>query len=57
MSFEDWFAEGVDKGWISKAVCATHQGPPLTEKEFEDDEPCVTIVRLYGPEGPPADVG
>lgn len=36
-------------GW-TRDVCETHDGVPMSaseEKEFEDGDPCIHIVRLY----------
>lgn len=57
MSFEEWLSLGIEKGWMSEMTCYTHDGTPMTEEESEDDEPCIAIARMYGPEGPPEDVG
>ena len=47
MNFEKWLKRGYDKGWVGPPVCASHDGVPMTEAEYEDDEPCVHIIRLY----------
>lgn len=50
MDFEEWLKFGFDQGWCGPAVCETHDGLPLSEKEseeFEEGDPCVHIVRLY----------
>jgi hypothetical protein len=53
-TFDAWLALGVDKGWISKIRCGVHEGVPMTEDEYEEDEPdCYSVVRVYGEEGPP----
>jgi hypothetical protein len=47
----EWFAYGVEQGWISDAVCATHDGLPSTDDENDEWEagwdPCVPAVRLW----------
>jgi hypothetical protein len=46
-----WIEFGVKRGWISRPVCATHEGVPCTEEEeerWEDgDDPCQHVVRLW----------
>ena len=49
--FQIWFANGVERGWISDVVCATHDGiEPISEeeaKEWEDGgDPCQFVVRI-----------
>ncbi|MBF4194614.1 hypothetical protein MHAEM_21351 [Mycolicibacterium phlei] len=38
---------GYEAGFIGPPVCATHDGLPMSEDEYEDDESCVHILRLY----------
>lgn len=50
MDFDTWLKLGYDNGWVGAPVCFTHDGVPMTaseEKEFEESDPCVHIVRLY----------
>lgn len=46
-----WLQAGVERGWCSKSVCATHDGLPNTpdeELEWEEGhDPCVPAVRLW----------
>lgn len=48
MTFDEWLQEGLSKGWCGPAVCATHDGVPMTEGEedFMEDS-CIHIIRLY----------
>jgi hypothetical protein len=50
MSLEQWLAYGVEHGFCSEPVCATHNGLPSNEEEDEmweaGDDPCVPAVRL-----------
>jgi hypothetical protein len=50
MEFEKWLEYGIDSGFCSKMVCATHDGWPVseTEEELYNDgfDPCSLIVRL-----------
>ena len=49
--FELWLKIGRDNKWISKPVCDTHDGLPMTEDEQnqweEGNDPCVHALRLY----------
>jgi hypothetical protein len=50
MTFDEWLKLGYDNGWVGPDVCETHDGVPMSaseEKEFEDGDPCIHIVRLY----------
>lgn len=47
MSSDEWLRFGFEQGWVSPAVCATHDGIPLSDVEAEDEDNCVHIVRLY----------
>lgn len=53
MDFYDWIQVGIDNGWASKPICATHDGLPMDEEEEAEWEegldPCVTAVRVYEP--------
>jgi len=48
LSFEDWLAYGVEHGFCSPQVCATHAGWPSVDDEdmSEDNDFCVHVVRL-----------
>lgn len=50
LDFEQWLRQGIENGWAGPAVCATHDGLPTTEAEdaeFEENDPCIHIIRLY----------
>ena len=51
MTPDEWLRIGVQNGWCSPPVCATHDGVPSTEKEDTDfdegDDPCVFVIRVY----------
>jgi len=50
MNAEKWLEYGLKKGWCGPPVCFTHDGLPTTEEEdieFEEFDPCVSILRLY----------
>lgn len=50
-AFNAWLSTGIDKGWVSSPVCATHNGLPNTEEEEKEwDEgydPCVIGLRVW----------
>lgn len=51
MDYEEWFSIGREQGFISPAICSTHDGTPMSDdemNEFENgDDPCIHILRLY----------
>ena len=50
MTFEEWLKFGIENDWVGPSVCYTHDGVPTTELEdtnWEEDDPCVHILRLY----------
>lgn len=51
MNLTEWLQYGIDKGYCSDGVCATHDGLPDTEeemKEWEDGgDPCIPAVRIW----------
>ena len=51
LTFDEWMAYGVEKGWCGPPVCYTHDGLPMSEHEmqgFDDGEdPCMHVVRMY----------
>ena len=50
-AFRLWLQRGIDEGWCSNTVCATHDGVPSTVQAQEEWDkgwdPCEHIVRLY----------
>ena len=49
--FYDWLTTGIEKGWISGPVCATHTGLPCTPEEesrYEEGfDDCALGIRLW----------
>jgi len=50
IDFDEWLAYGHGKGWVTAAVCLTHDGTPTTageDEQFENGEdPCIHGLRL-----------
>ena len=46
--FEEWLNYGIQQGFCSPQVCATHAGIPSVDDEdmIEDPDFCVHVVRL-----------
>ena len=44
---EQWLQLGYDRGWCGPPVCATHDGVPMSEDEYEMGEVCCHLLRLY----------
>ena len=44
-----WIKTGIDAGYCSELVCATHSADYMTEEEAEatwnGEEPCVFVIR------------
>jgi hypothetical protein len=51
MTLTEWLQYGIDKGYCSDSVCATHNGLPDTEEEMQEWEdggdPCIPAVRIW----------
>jgi len=49
--FMEWLAAGYEAGYCSEAVCAFHNGLPMSQEEEafmeKDGEICLPGVRLY----------
>ena len=50
MTFEEWLHEGMKNGYCSAQFCQTHDGGPMTDREYEvwesGDDLCAHMVRL-----------
>jgi hypothetical protein len=49
--FGIWIENGINRGWISKPFCYTHEGDPyMTEEEAkeweEGQDPCSFVIKL-----------
>ena len=51
LTYDEWMAFGIEKGWCGPPVCYTHDGLPMSEQEDvefgEGQDPCIHIVRMY----------
>lgn len=52
IDFDTWLEIGMENGWCGPAVCYTHDGLPMSDDEWMEEEvsgepPCMHIVRLY----------
>lgn len=51
MDQTEWLRMGIQNGWCSPPVCATHDGLPETVDEalaFEEgSDPCIHVIRPY----------
>ena len=51
LTFDEWIAYGLEKGWCGPPVCYTHDGLPMSEQEMQDfddgSDPCMHVVRMY----------
>jgi hypothetical protein len=51
VDFETWIENGINKGWITKPFCSTHDGDPyMTEEEEQEWEnggdPCMFVFKI-----------
>jgi hypothetical protein len=50
-AFGEWLQVGIDSGWISEPICATHEGVPSSPEETEEwdagEDPCECVVRVW----------
>mgnify|MGYP003339823988 CR=1 FL=1 len=49
--FDSWLWSGIDRGWITKPFCMTHDGDPYMTKEEEEQwdeggDPCCHVVKF-----------
>lgn len=46
----DWYEYGLEKNWVTKIFCDTHEGPPLTDAEViewdEGNDPCSFHIKF-----------
>lgn len=47
MTREEWLKFGIEQGYCSPPVCATHDGWPTTDLEDLDDDACIHLMRPY----------
>lgn len=51
IDFDDWVVLGIEKGWVTKPFCHTHDGDPYMTEEEELDweeggDPCCHVIKL-----------
>jgi hypothetical protein len=51
--FEIWLENGIQRGWISRPFCNTHEGDPYMTQEEEQEweaggDPCQVVLKLKG---------
>jgi hypothetical protein len=49
--FEIWLENGIQRGWISKPFCNTHEGDPYMTQEEEQEweaggDPCQLVIKI-----------
>lgn len=46
-----WLNFGMNRKWISKPTCNTHEWNDMTTEEWEEfdegGDPCITVVRIW----------
>lgn len=51
LTIDEWLQYGIDHNYCSQAVCATHDGLPMTpeEEQYWDEgyDPCSVGVRIW----------
>jgi hypothetical protein len=48
ITLEQWICIGIQAGFCGPPVCATHDGMPMSDAEYEDeDDACVSVLRIY----------
>ena len=50
VTFDEWLAQGIEKGFCTESFCSTHDVAPMTQTEADEfdegGDPCVHVVRL-----------
>lgn len=50
-AFNEWLTLGIERGWVSRMTCATHDMLPATPTEEDEMEeggdPCIEVLRVW----------
>ncbi len=51
MNYDEWYQEGVERGYCTHVVCLSHDWVPMLDEEqdMEMDDLCISVVRLGSP--------
>lgn len=48
LNFDAWITYGLRRGWIGPPICISHEGLPISNDEFEDNDrwagPMITLA-------------
>ena len=47
LDFDEWVSFGIKKGWCGPPVCYTHDGLSLLEAEYDLEDECLHVIRMY----------
>jgi hypothetical protein len=47
LNFDAWITYGLRRGWIGPPICISHEGLPISNEEFEDNDRCAMMIRIY----------
>jgi hypothetical protein len=49
--FEIWLENGIERGWVTKPFCNTHEGDPYMDEEEQQEweaggDPCQVVLKI-----------